>query len=219
MVKRKVANPLALAVLGLLCERPMHPYEMSATLRERSKESSIKLNYGSLYSVVEALVRHALIDVHETIREGRRPERTVYAITDAGRTEFVEWLSELIEVPVKEYTQFEAALSLLAGLRPDEALRLLKQRANKLRIAAIGDAAVAEEMRRSGLPRLFTIEGEYVQALRNAEIAFVEALVKELADGSFELLDLWRTVLNGEAPPTEEHWKKAGVRFDIGDYT
>lgn len=219
MAKRKVSNPLALAVLGLLSERPMHPYEMSATLRERSKESSIKLNYGSLYSVVEALVRHGLIDVHETIREGRRPERTVYAITDAGRTEFVEWLSELIEIPVKEYPQFEAALSLLAGLGPEEALRLLRQRANRLRIAAIGDAAVAEEMRRVGLPRLFTIEGEYVQALRDAEIAFVEALVKEFADGSFEGLDLWRAAHSGAASPTEEDWKKAGVRFDIGDYS
>lgn len=204
-------------MLGLLTERPMHPYEMSTTLRERSKESSIRLNYGSLYSVVESLVKHGLVDVHETIREGRRPERTVYAVTDSGRTEFVEWLSELVEVPVKEYTQFEAALSLIAGLPPEEALRLLRQRLNKLRIAAISDNAVAEEFRRIGFPRLFTIEGEYVQALRRAEIVFVEAIVNEIGDGSFDRLELWRTALSRDAPPTEEDWKKAGVRFDIGD--
>ncbi len=217
MAKRKVGNPLALAVLGLLCERPMHPYEMSTTLRERSKESSIKLNYGSLYSVVESMLKHGLIDVHETIREGRRPERTVYEITDDGRAEFVEWLSELVEQPVKEYTQFEAALSLLAGLPPDEALRLLKLRLNRLRIAAISDAAVADEFRRVGFPRLFTIEGEYVQALRKAEIAFIEALVREIADGSFQALELWRRVQSGSPPTTEEDWKKAGVRLDFGD--
>ena len=125
MAKRRVSNPLALAVLGLLTERPMHPYEMSNTLRERAKEESIKLNYGSLYSVVESLQRHQLIEVQETIREGRRPERTIYAITDAGRTEFVDWLSDLLAIPVKEYTQFEAALSLMPGLPPDEVLRLL----------------------------------------------------------------------------------------------
>ena len=37
MAKRKVSNPLALAVLGLLCERPMHPYEMSTTLRDAAR--------------------------------------------------------------------------------------------------------------------------------------------------------------------------------------
>ena len=86
MAKRKMSNPLALAVLSLLVEKPMHPYEMSSTMRERVKEASIKLNYGSLYSVVDSLQRHHLIEVQETIREGRRPERTVYAITEAGRT-------------------------------------------------------------------------------------------------------------------------------------
>src|SRR5688500_7230899 len=112
MGKRKVANPLALAVLALLAYKPMHPYEMSSTLRERAKEQSIKLNYGSLYSVVDSLVWHKLIDVQETVREGRRPERTIYAITVPGRIELVDWLSELLSIPVKEYLQFEAALSL-----------------------------------------------------------------------------------------------------------
>ena len=88
MTRRRVNNPLALAVLACLSEKPMHPYEISATLRERGKEQSIKLNYGSLYSVVEALSRHDLIRSRETTREGRRPERTVYEITEAGTTEF-----------------------------------------------------------------------------------------------------------------------------------
>ena len=61
MPRRKVSNPLALAVLACLAERPMHPYEMSTTMRERGKHESIKLNYGSLYSVVESLQKHGLI--------------------------------------------------------------------------------------------------------------------------------------------------------------
>jgi DNA-binding PadR family transcriptional regulator len=61
MTKRKINNPLALAVLACLWERPMHPYEMSTTLRERGKDQSIKLNYGALYTVVEALQQHEFI--------------------------------------------------------------------------------------------------------------------------------------------------------------
>src|SRR5919199_2688937 len=99
MARRRVSNPLALAVLSCLAERPMHPYEISTTLRERGKEQSIKLNYGSLYAVVEALQRHGLIEARETAREGKRPERTVYAITQAGLDEFEDWLAELLSTP------------------------------------------------------------------------------------------------------------------------
>ncbi|MFN2419376.1 MAG: PadR family transcriptional regulator, partial [Candidatus Limnocylindria bacterium] len=152
MGKRKVSNPLALAVLTLLAERPMHPYEMSGTLRERAKEQSIKLNYGSLYSVVESLVRHQLIEVRETVREGRRPERTIYAITDAGRIEFVDWLSELLAIPVKEYLQFEAALSLMPTLTPDEVMRLLQVRRLRLEAEVAAMDGVMAGMADQGMP-------------------------------------------------------------------
>ena len=88
MGKRKVANPLAFAVLGSLGERSMHPYEISTMLKTRGKDGSIKLNYGSLYSVVAALEKAGFIEAVETVREGNRPERTIYAITEAGRSEF-----------------------------------------------------------------------------------------------------------------------------------
>src|SRR3954470_20793021 len=101
--KRPVSNPLALAVLSCLWERPMYPYEMTTTMRERGKEDSIRLNFGSLYSVIKSLEKHDFIRVAQTEREGNRPERVVYAITDTGRREAEEWLRELVEVPVKEY--------------------------------------------------------------------------------------------------------------------
>lgn len=116
--KRKVSNPLALAVMALLFERPMHPYEMVTLMRERGKHGSVRLRYSSLYSVVGALEREGLISSLETVREGRRPERTVYGITDAGREEFLTWLRELLREPVKEYTQFAAGLSYLPALPP-----------------------------------------------------------------------------------------------------
>ena len=90
---RRRTNPLALAVLACLSERPMHPYEMAATMRTRGQDASIRLNYGSLYGVVETLLKRGLIEEQEVVREGRRPERTVYRITDDGRTEVDDWLA------------------------------------------------------------------------------------------------------------------------------
>ncbi len=190
MTRRKVSNPLALAVLTLLSERPMHPYEMSSTLRERHKHESIKLNYGSLYSVVEALQRHALIAVQEVVREGRRPERTVYQLTETGHQELVDWLSELLAIPVKEFTAFEAALSLLGALPPDDALRQLELRLGDLTLQQRSQEAIAASV--PGLPRIFRLEFEYTSALLTTELAFVRGLVADIRSGELEGLAAWR---------------------------
>src|SRR3712207_1591706 len=158
--KRKVANPLALAVMALLYERPMHPYEMVTTMRERDKHEAIKLRYGSLYSVVGALEREGLVVGLETRREGRRPERTVYGITDAGRKEFLDWLRELLREPTKEYTQFAAGLSFVAALPPPEALALLAQRVRLLEEEVEGKRGRMDEAMGRGLARLFLVEEE-----------------------------------------------------------
>ena len=94
---RRRSNPLALAVLACLSERPMHPYEMAATMRTRGQDQSIRLNYGSLYGVVENLLKRGLLEEQEVVREGRRPERTVYRITDEGRAEFSRWIDEFAQ--------------------------------------------------------------------------------------------------------------------------
>ncbi|AYY14538.1 PadR family transcriptional regulator [Actinobacteria bacterium YIM 96077] len=192
MAAKRPSNPLALAVLTLLHERPMHPYEISTTLKERRKEESIKLNYGSLYSVVESLQKRGLIEAQETTREGKRPERTVYTITDTGRTTMIEWLGELLGTPAKEYPQFEAALSLMPALPVDNVIRLLEQRLERLRAEYEYGSGLMRETAKMGLPRLFAIEHEYELALRAAEIEFVQNLLAELRSGTFDGVDMWR---------------------------
>jgi DNA-binding PadR family transcriptional regulator len=192
MSRRRVSNPLALAVLSCLSERPMHPYEISTTLRSRGKEQSIKLNYGSLYSVVEALQKHGLISSRETSREGRRPERTVYEITQAGLTEFEDWLAELLSTPTREFTSLEAGLSLMAGLPPDEVVRLLTWRTDRLRIELRSLESAGEIGDEMGLPELFSVESRYRHAVLTAELAFITDLVARIRDSSFGGAKAWR---------------------------
>lgn len=204
--KRKVSNPLALAALACLFERPMHPYEMASTMRQRGKDNSIKLNYGSLYSVVEALQKYKLIRVAETERDGNRPERTVYEITDAGRLELSDWLSELLDTPVKEYTQFEAGLSLLPALSPEDALARLQDRCEKLKIELAQLRSARDHVVQMGLPRIFWLEGEYWYKLREAELAWVEELAQEIRNGKLEGQEQWKTW--HQNPGAEWKWKK-----------
>jgi DNA-binding PadR family transcriptional regulator len=194
MPRRRVKNPLALAVLSCLTEKPMHPYEISTTLRQRGKEDSIKLNYGSLYSVVEALQKHGLITTRETTREGRRPERTVYEITDAGVAEFEDWLAELLSTPVREFTSLEAGLSLMPGLPPDDVALLLDRRAERLRAELHTIDAMHVQASAAKLPELFLIESRYRHAALTAELDFVATLAADIRSGSFAGVKLWRRI-------------------------
>src|ERR687893_2564273 len=178
--------------MALLYERPMHPYEMVSVMRERGKHESVRLRYSSLYSVVDALGREGLITARETVREGRRPERTIYGLTEAGRVEFLSWLRELLSEPVKEYTQFAAGLSFLAALPPSEAAGLLEDRVRLLE-DEVGElrSHLDEAAERLGLPRLFLIESEHELVLREAELGWVRDLVTEIRAGTLGGMRGW----------------------------
>jgi DNA-binding PadR family transcriptional regulator len=192
--KRKVSNPLALAVMALLYERPMHPYEMVSLMRERGKHESVRLRYSSLYSVVEALVREGLISPRETLREGRRPERTIYEITEAGRVEFFDWLRELIGEPMKEFTQFAAGLTFLPALHPDEAVALLEVRVRLLEKEVEEMRSRLDSAMEQGLARLFLIEGEHELILREAELEWVRGLIHEIETGTLGGMSIWHDI-------------------------
>jgi DNA-binding PadR family transcriptional regulator len=203
MPRQARSNPLALAVLVTLYERPMHPYEVAQTLRTRAKQESVRLNYGSLYAVVEALEKRGLITARETVREGKRPERTIYAITDQGAREMIDWMTELIGVPEKEYPKFMAGLSFLAALAPDDALRALHARAEVLgfKLAQIrGSIRVAADV---GLPRLFGLESEYEEQQMAAELHFVTGVIKDIESGDLEGLEMWRSFHADGTTPLE----------------
>jgi DNA-binding PadR family transcriptional regulator len=194
MPARNRSNPLALAVMICLAEQPMHPYEVATTLRQRHKHDSVRLNYGSLYGVVESLERRGLIAAQETKREGRLPERTVYRLTDAGRVEVHDWLTELISTPVREYPAFEAALSFLPALPPDQVVALLQERARQLEIELAQAAAIRELAEKSGLPRLVWVEHDFESVLRVAELGYVHALIRDIESGALEGMQWWRQI-------------------------
>ena len=191
--KRKVSNPLALAVMALLFERPMHPYEMVSLMRERGKHESVRFKYSSLYSVVEALQREGLIVRLETRREGRYPERTIYGLTEAGRAEFLGWLRELLSEPVKEYTQFAAGLSFIPALPPTEAMKLLERRVRLLEKEVEKMRSDMDAAMERGVAQLFLIEHEHELVLREAELRWVSELVREIEDGTLGGMREWES--------------------------
>ena len=200
MKRRRVGSMLALAVLAVVIERPVHPYEMASVLRSRGKDQDMPIKWGSLYTVVGNLEKHGLIEVAGSERSGARPERTLYRITDAGREELTDWVRELIGTPERERPRFEAGLSVLGVLSPTEAIALLRTRRDALQSQVDGQrtalAQVAEDV-----PRIFLVEDEYDLAIRTAEVTWLDGLIAELADGTLPGLDLWQSWHDtGEVP-------------------
>jgi DNA-binding PadR family transcriptional regulator len=174
--------------MNLLMERPMHPYEMKAKMKERGHDQVIKLKGGSIYDTVERLEQGGFIQSQETSREGRRPERTTYALTETGREEIVDWLRELLAQPINEYPQFAAALAFCSVLSKEEVLRLLRLRTALLGGEIAGSQRQLQTLLDMGLPRLFLIEAEYVQSIKQAELDWVGALIRDIEAGT-----LWIT--------------------------
>jgi DNA-binding PadR family transcriptional regulator len=183
MVVERVGNLLGLAVLSLLRERPMHPYEISSLMRERGLSASIKLNYGSLYSVIEGLRAKGLIAVKATQREGNHPERTIYQVTEAGVTELLDRLRYLVGTPVKEYPRFVAGLTFLAQLEPSTVLGLLDQRVGSLSAGILDLKGVLDPLLKNGLERLYLIEIEYELAMMRAELDWVRSFMADIEKG------------------------------------
>lgn len=183
--RRRVPNPLALAVLAWLLTGPMHPYELGRRLQDSGKDRFIRFNRGSLYMVVEQLSKAGFVTERETVRDGQRPERTVYAITDEGRQEFYDWLRELVAQPREEYPQFAVALSLLSLLSPDEAVELLRKR---LAASALRAEAIRADMRAAtdrGVAWVFLIEERYALTMLEAEGRYVTELIESLTQPDY----------------------------------
>ncbi|WP_342749799.1 PadR family transcriptional regulator [Planifilum fimeticola] len=176
-------SPLALAILVLLAEEPMHPYRMQQLIKERGKDLVINVQRrASLYQTIQRLLRAGLIAVKETSREENRPERTVYELTEQGLETARDWLTSMLSKPKEEFPEFPAALSLLPLLEVGEVLRCLEER----------EAALAEKLssldtilREAGavLPRLFLLEIEYLHAMLKTEVNWVRSLIDDMRSG------------------------------------
>jgi DNA-binding PadR family transcriptional regulator len=198
--KRVVSNLMALSILSTVVVRDMHPYEMAGALRGWGKEQDTDFKWGSFYTVVRNLAKHGMIEEVASGRAGRRPERTVYRITPAGRAEMADWTRELLSVAERETPRFRTGLSVMAALAPDEVTALLQQRLTEVE-ASIEAAVSAIETYRAEIPRLFLLENEYDVAMLRAEADWMRSLIGELTAGTLPGLDQWRQVHEtGEMP-------------------
>ncbi len=212
------ATPLGLMILALLSERPMHPYEMQRLMTARGDDRVVRVQRGSLYPAVDRLEAAGLVEAETTEREGRRPERTVYRVTDEGRATGVAWITEMMARVKDEYPEFAAALSFVAMLDSRATEAALSRRKAQLG-GQIEEYQATCEYLTGKLPRLFMVELEYALAMRRAERAFVDGLLADIRDGfvwDAERVRQWylETVEHGELPDAATGFRPDAIERD-----
>lgn len=178
-------SPLAMALLGILHLEPMHPYAIQRRIKEWGKDKVVNVSQrAALYKTIGRLQDAGLVTVRETGRDQQYPERTVYAITEAGRAACAAWLADMIGDPRNEYPEFPAALSFLMLLGPDGARIELERRAKSLRAKLAEMTADAEQAAAMALPRVVMLEDEYLRAVTEAESRWIEGVIADLTAGT-----------------------------------
>ncbi|MFD0365554.1 PadR family transcriptional regulator [Nocardia sp. GCM10030253] len=198
---RSAVTPLAISVLALLEERPMHPYEMYQVLIARREDMLVKVRPGSLYHTVARLADQELVLAEGIDREGNRPERTTYRITDSGRTALRARITEILRAPAPEYPMFPVALAEAHNLPKADVLALLRERVEHLEHDQADNEAMDRWAGMHAVPRRYWIVLPYLRATIAAEIAWINDLITELDSGEME----W-----------EEFDPKTGVRISGG---
>ena len=194
-------SPIALAVLAMLNEEPMHPYRMQRLIKERGKDLVINVERrAALYQTVRRLEREGLIRARQTLQDEGRPERTVYEIAGSGRATLLGWMRESLSTPTIEYPEFPAAISFLALLTPEDARNQFE-----IRAAAIAKQISGHDESMRGVvqtvPRLFLLEMEYIRAAQVTELNWVQSVIEDLRSGRLTWSEAWLRAIAAQFAP------------------
>jgi DNA-binding PadR family transcriptional regulator len=191
MKKKPVKHSaIALAILTMLYEEPMHPYRMQQLIKDRGKDEVINVTQrASLYQTINRLQREELITAHSVSRDENRPERTVYELTTGGRATMLDWMRQILSTPSAEFPEFPAAMSVLAVLTPKDARQQLERRV----VALEAELKRIDGLRAqaSFLPRLFLLEMELLHANCATELKWVRSVVEDLRSGKLTWNEKW----------------------------
>lgn len=163
-----------LLLLGILSAHSLHGYELNELLK--SPSTAIRIGKANAYQLLAKLEEEGLVEGREE-QIAKRPPRTIYTVTEAGRAEFSRLLQErLAEFQPIEYPD-GISLSFIDLLPPETVVPLLEHRALRLAARCATFAGFSDDIRASHpgldfLVRLTELEQSMLQEL-------IEKLTKE----------------------------------------
>ncbi len=177
-------TPLGVMVLALLREGAMHPYEMMRLMRHRRDDRLVTIANGTMYHTVGRLEGAELLAEVGVDREGNRPERTTYALTDAGREAVGEWVRR--ELPRTDRpAEFRIALAESHNLARREVITLLTARREGLAAQHVQHRDVRTGALGRGVAEQYLVELEREESLLESELRWLDRLLVRLEQRAF----------------------------------
>jgi DNA-binding PadR family transcriptional regulator len=117
-----------LVILSLLAERPMHGYEVNATLENRKIRDWAAVSRPQIYYSLDKLTDFGLIRVTAEATPSAGPERRVFKTTEQGRKRLADALEGAHWTRTRVHQPFLTWLALSWQARPRAFQKQLKQR-------------------------------------------------------------------------------------------
>ncbi|OPY28785.1 MAG: Transcriptional regulator PadR-like family protein [Methanocella sp. PtaU1.Bin125] len=112
------------ALLGLLCERPMHGYEIEKTIEDRNMRYWTEVSFYSIYRLLRKLEARGLVQSELKLSRNNVSQK-VYAITEAGRTAVVDKVKENLSCVERTISQVDVSVANLCLISNEEAVECL----------------------------------------------------------------------------------------------
>jgi DNA-binding PadR family transcriptional regulator len=137
-----------LVILSLLAERPMHGYQVNATLEQRSIREWAPVSRPQIYYSLDKLVKLGLIRVAKDESPAAGPERTVFETTAQGRDRLADALENQYWIEERVYQPFVIWLALSWQTRGQTFRNQLKSRHQFLSARLINERATLKAVRK-----------------------------------------------------------------------
>ena len=134
-----------LLLLGLLRSQKLHGYGLVEYLNGHGTGGAA-IGKSNAYRLLRVMEVDGLIRSH-TERDGKRPERHVYEVTDQGEALFQELMLEKLGEDVTADQPGIAVLNYLDALEPVAAARQLQKRRDRVAVRHAGLVALPDDIR------------------------------------------------------------------------
>ena len=167
-------------ILSLICEQPMHGYQIEQAITQRNMSAWTDLSTSSIYYILGRLEEKGFIERSQDQGATTGVPRKVYRITTAGQSQWKESTLQALAQPKFTYTNFLMGLHNLWGIPAEDALQAVQTYRDWL----TGDLQrQRDELEKFGeiffpLDVLF----EYGFVLGDAELTFLADLITRLEE-------------------------------------
>jgi DNA-binding PadR family transcriptional regulator len=171
------------AFLALLANQPRHGYDLKVAIEQLFGDALPPMNAGQIYTTLARLARDGLVQSAH-VAQPHRPDKRVYALTEAGREALATWLNEPAPGPqLKDEFFMKLVLAQMPGVdghRGPAAIIARQRQAYLQSLRDLNDLAARAE-RESRATTLLLIEGAMLHL--QADLTWLDLCEARLADG------------------------------------